>query len=382
MLKRLSVLLLVFVCVAHANENILLEDRLKDFEYDKEKIEQDGTKESWSWINPIGLSYVKNENEFVENEFFRVSIDQPVFKFGGIYNAIRYAGVNEKYKHLNHKIQKIMMIKDAYKTLINLRTIDINIVKQSLLIENKKITTDQIMQEYKAGLSSIQKLNNEAVELNQLKIARVDMKAQKDLLLDNFKKISDKDYKTFTLPVLELKTKDIKLQDNLYIKRSLEQQERLRYLKNLTITKYLPTVSLTYDYQDDRIHDIQTNTKGFKVTMPLNITFWADTQSAKLSYLRAKIASTQEKKIQQRYQDRTIRKIKLLEEKILTQESNYKFFEKLYNDIKIEKNAGFKSVDDVTVLENSTQAQKLSWEVYKLEKQIELLELYATYELL
>ena len=100
----------IFICLvifSYANDSILLEERLKDLEYDYDKIEQDSTKESLSWINPVRLSYVKNENEYTENEFISVSIDQPVFKFGGIYNAIKYASVNEKYKKLNHKIQKI-----------------------------------------------------------------------------------------------------------------------------------------------------------------------------------------------------------------------------------------------------------------------------------
>ncbi|RLA75406.1 MAG: hypothetical protein DRG11_01445 [Epsilonproteobacteria bacterium] len=375
----------IFICLvifSYANDSILLEERLKDLEYDYDKIEQDSTKESLSWINPVRLSYVKNENEYTENEFISVSIDQPVFKFGGIYNAIKYASVNEKYKKLNHKIQKIMMIKDAYKTLINLKTIDINLKKQALLIQNKKIIVQQIKQEFQSGLSSIERLNNEAMELNKLQIGRIDLKSTRDQLLDSFKDISTQDYKIFALPKLELKTKELKLKDNLYIKRSYEQQEKLRYYKNLTITKYLPTVSLTYDYQDDKINDRQTNTRGFKVTMPLNITFWADTQSAKLSYMRARTADKLEQKKQQRYQKRMINKIKLLDEKIETQKVNFKFFEKLYKDIKAQRDAGFKSTDDVTILENSTKAEQLSLEVFELEKQVDLLELYATYELL
>ncbi|OPX26950.1 MAG: hypothetical protein B1H07_03145 [Campylobacteraceae bacterium 4484_166] len=376
-MKKIYILSLFLLLVSYADDKILQKDRLDDFDLSLQKIEKESFKESLLWINPIGLSYIKNENENIENEQFMVSIDQPIFKSGGIYHAVRYATVNEKYQKLNNKLQKRVMIKDAYKTIFELKKLDINIIKTKLEIQNKNINVKQKKEELLSGFTNISTLNSAIMELNRYKTANIDLQMQKEILLNSFKNLSDKNYKTFALPKLSLKLKKIKINNDLYIKRAIQSKELLRYRKNLIISNYLPTLSLTYNYIDDMQNDQQTNTRGFKVSMPLNVTVFQDIQSAKISYLRAKTKLKLDKNKQKRYYKRVFRKLRFLDKKIEIEKENIAFYEKLLQDIKEQKAAGFKSSDDIKVIANSKMIESLNLKLYKIDKNIELLELYS-----
>lgn len=260
-MKKIYILSLFLLLVSYADDKILQKDRLDDFDLSLQKIEKESFKESLLWINPIGLSYIKNENENIENEQFMVSIDQPIFKSGGIYHAVRYATVNEKYQKLNNKLQKRVMIKDAYKTIFELKKLDINIIKTKLEIQNKNINVKQKKEELLSGFTNISTLNSAIMELNRYKTANIDLQMQKEILLNSFKNLSDKNYKTFALPKLSLKLKKIKINNDLYIKRAIQSKELLRYRKNLIISNYLPTLSLTYNYIDDMQNDRSKQTR-------------------------------------------------------------------------------------------------------------------------
>ena len=114
-LKKLLVLCSVFVSsVLHADElsDILSANKniLFDYEFQSNKAQSDMLENSW--INPIKLQYSRSYSEqftdqTVQTGSFTVGIDQPIFRSGGIYYAIKYAkvlrGANEAMIALQKK---------------------------------------------------------------------------------------------------------------------------------------------------------------------------------------------------------------------------------------------------------------------------------------
>lgn len=110
-LKSKSLILATVLCTSIAlnaedkiDENILSQDRLNLFEYNKKENEESSSKLKKDWVNPITLEYSKDYGDKEDQTLIR--IDQPIFKSGGIYSAIKYANATYEYNDLDIQLQK------------------------------------------------------------------------------------------------------------------------------------------------------------------------------------------------------------------------------------------------------------------------------------
>ncbi len=94
-------------------QQILSEDRLNLFEYNKEQNMESSSKLKKDWINPIDLSISKSYGDVFDSTKSSISINQPIFKSGGIYSAIKYANASYKFNDIDISIQKKELIKDV-----------------------------------------------------------------------------------------------------------------------------------------------------------------------------------------------------------------------------------------------------------------------------
>lgn len=95
-LKIFSSVVVVGLCssLSFGNEiEILSKDRADIFDLNKQKAIEDSAKLSKDWINPITYTYSSMEYRDSQNQDRTsvVAINQPIFKSGGIYRAIKYA---------------------------------------------------------------------------------------------------------------------------------------------------------------------------------------------------------------------------------------------------------------------------------------------------
>jgi hypothetical protein len=88
------------------DEKILSDKRLKNFDLSQEQIKEDSSKLRKDWINPITYQYTNNLGEDDKTQRSMISINQPIFQSGGIYQAIKYADNSYKYADLDLAQQK------------------------------------------------------------------------------------------------------------------------------------------------------------------------------------------------------------------------------------------------------------------------------------
>jgi outer membrane protein TolC len=361
-----------------ANDSILSSKQERNLELSLEKISYDSSKQKIDWINPINFSYQNNMSSTTQdNKISAISINQPIFKSGGIFNAIKYSNISKKYQSLDINIQKKLLIKDTTTLLFELKKIDINIKKQTISIDNSNIDIRQKKELIKNHILDISFLNDAIIKLNQNKLQLTNLKIQKEDLLSKFENLSNKDYKLIDTPKLTLINKENILHNNLYIKKSKLNEKSQRYMKNITLSKYLPTVSILHDYVKYHDRDIDTSTTGLRLTIPLDVKSYYDTQSAKISYLKSKLNTNIVQEEEQNYLKHQLKQISFIDEKIEIQQDTIKYYNTLLDQIIEEKKHGLKVIDDVTIITNSKTIANLELKIFNIDKQIKLLEIYA-----
>ena len=142
--SKIKLLLCSLICVnIYASEDafddkIISDKRLKNFELSNEQIKEDSSKLRKDWINPITYQYTNNLGEEYKTQRSVISINQPIFQSGGIYEAIKYADSTYKYAALDLEQQKKELIKDALNILFNIEKTNLNIQKAKYTLENAK----------------------------------------------------------------------------------------------------------------------------------------------------------------------------------------------------------------------------------------------------
>lgn len=385
--KRLTLAAVLTASGLFANEtSILSKDRLDIFKYEKEQNIQDSSKLRKDWINPITYKYAHDyaEND-VDSQKSVISVNQPIFKSGGIYNAIRYANNLEKYTHLDINIRQKTMIKDATKLLFQIHRARLSIEKQSFLLLNAQIDVVRKKEQALNGFLDTSFLDEAILEANLRKNSLVELKYNKLELIDSFNNLASKEYAAFSLPQFKLLEQDEFINKNLEIKRQekdIQVKDKFYYM---TIAKYLPTLNFTYDYT--KYHDIKNSSTysngdineqyGVNITIPLDVRISNDIQSNKINYLKAKLNLENIKLEQRNFFKSKLAKISMLNEKIDIATEDYELYNSLLEVIVQEKNAELKTQSDVDILANSQKVKSIEKEIFKLDQQIELLELYS-----
>ncbi len=366
------------------DESILSKKRLEIFDLSKEQIEEDSSKLKKDWINPINYTYSKVYGDKYDTEKSLISVDQPIFKTGGIYKAIKYANAQRLYSHLDLDLQKKAMIKDTTTILFNIHKLELQIKKQQLLVKNGEIDIKRKKEQVLNGFADTSLLDNAILDTNTSRNALADLIYQKEELINQFSTYASGDYKTFTLPKFQIINKEAFIQDNLTLKKSKADISSKKDFSWMTISKYLPTVSATFDYTkyhssnnptintDD---DIQNY--GIKITMPLDTRTFNDIQSTRIDYLKAKLDFDNQVLEQENYFKSKLSKIKMIDSKIAIAKNDYVLYNSLLDVVVEEKEAELKTQSDVDTLLNSKKIRELDLKIYNIDKQIELLDIYS-----
>ncbi|MBT3881811.1 MAG: TolC family protein [Campylobacteraceae bacterium] len=375
-----------FISTLLSNENVLSQKRSNSLNLSQQKIDLDSAKQTIDWINPINFSYKKNilvptrdtSNFIIPNtKVSTISINQPIFKSGGIYNAIKYSQASKQYQTLDIDSQRKVLIKDVTLLLFQLHQIDLNIKKQFYKIKNATIDVSQKKEQVLNNILDLSFLNNSIITLNNNKLSLEDLNLNKQDLLNKFNNLSSKQYSNFELPTFNIIKKEDFIQKNIYIKKSKINEKSLNYLKNVTLSQYLPTISLTHDYVNYHDRDIDTSTTGIKISIPLDVKSYYDTQSSKVSYLKSKLDTSIIEEEENNYINTKLAKVNIINKKINIQKSNILYYTNLIKEMSELSENGLKTLDDVIILQNSKAIALLELNIFKIDKQIQLLEIYA-----
>jgi outer membrane protein TolC len=377
-LKIFSILLIVTKILL--GDNILSPIRQQDFKYSFQKLNKDTAKLKKDWINTINYTYSYSRDETNYNKTLKksiINISQPIFKSGGIYNSIKYANSFKNSNSILLNINEKKLILQAYELLFNIYKTELLIKKQQLNIANAIINVKNKKESILNGVLDISFLNNAILTRNKQKENLAFLQFQKDDLINNFNNITNLNYKKCKLPNLKLLNKEQYIKQNLYIKHTQAQTKMKQDLKNITQSKYLPSININYSYIDNHTIDKQTKTYGFNVVIPFSFNTFDEIESKKIDYLKSKNQEQIVKRQEINFFKSQLSKINMIEKKISLTNENIKSYQSLLAQMNELAKAGIKTKDDVKILQNSKNAEALNIKILNIDKQIELLKIYG-----
>lgn len=387
-LKQL-ISLSVFALVLSASDNSAYLSSLKQekLDIDKQTNELESDNLKYDWVNQVtgSYSYTNSDQSGIDKEtnLFSITVDQPIFRSGGIYYAVQYSGANREFLRLSTKLSEQNLIKSVISSWLLMRKYDLQIQRQKHLIDNAKIDVIRKKEQYESGFLDSSYLDNAILNKSSLEKSLIDIESLRYSQLMVFKSLSDSDYLSITPPKFTMIEKNEYLDKSILIKQQSSDEKRTEYLKNVTVASYLPKVSVFGGYYDSREDSSVVNNNnytqyGIKVSMPLlDVNRGRSIELKQLDFLKSKLQSADTKKEEgNNYQD-AFNKIELLKKKIDIAIND----ESLYNSLLVSTNelfeAGEKTIYDVDTLKNSQQTMILDKKIYEIDAQQILLDLYA-----
>ena len=393
-LKKLLLICSLVASSALADDlgDILSKNKSQLFEYDTQSNKLQNDILTKSWINPIRLQYKKNYNtqyhdKTIITDNYSVSIDQPIFRSGGIYYAIKYANASYEVGKDSIAMQKRAMIADAVSVLFNLKKVRLQQRKLHYQLKNDKIDIIQKRDSYNAGLLDSSFLDQALLKKSQDQTALLEFKFALLELKQKFSILSDKNPDKLRLPKLKLISKDYYQKHNLQLKRDIDIVEQSSYNAKVTQAKYLPAVSLQGQYLHGTLNPAYSGVSsytmrdgyynyGFSVSMPIDINSLSDIELSKVAKLKAQTQAIDTKHTIKQEYDWIYNSIDILNQKIALTNKDIKLYQNLYKLTSNLVKAGQKTKLDADVMYNTLHIRKLDKQIYQIEKQLQLLKLY------
>ncbi len=366
------------------DEKILSEKRLKNFDLTKEQIKEDSSRLRKDWINPITYQFSNNLGEDYKTQRSMISINQPIFQSGGIYEAIKYADNSYKYADLDLAQQKKELIKEALNILFNIEKTNLNIQKAQYTLQNAKIDVNRKKEQVLNGFLDASYLDDTLLTLNTTKHNLVDLKYKKEELINNFNNISSSDYTNFELPTFTIFSEKEFLENNINLKKIEADIDKKGNYSYMTMAKYLPSVNAYYNYSkyhetDDNIKLQKENdqTFGVSVTVPFDSRTFNDVQSKRIDYLKSKLNLENSISDEKTFFKSKLQKLSMLDERLQITKDDLEVYDSILKTINEEKIAQIKTQSDLDTLQNSQKIKSLDLKIYEIDKQLELLEMYV-----
>jgi len=365
--------------------SVLSDTKDKIFNQEAQKSKQDSSVLKNSWVSPavISASVTKNTQNKVttDTKSLKIVWNQDVFRSGGIYYAIKYAKAIGIYNLELIKQQKLNLIKKAFtlKTQIlrDKLLLKQNILKLANLEINVKVTKDN----YLAGNADISDMNNILVQRDTQKMANLTLKQSIKTEEKELAKLTDKNFELEDFPLI---TKEEYIKQNIAIK-VLDLKSKSDYAKAKTTTaSYLPKVTVnlqaSHNDYDSEIQKQSYSDKpwsaGLTLSMPLDINYKKNIQSAKINYLKSKLDINDKKnELSQNYNE-AIENINILKQKIKIAKQIKESYESLFNVVNNQYKAGLKTIYDVESLKNSLEIQNLEIAIQKYNITLQKINLY------
>ena len=387
-MKNILIATIATISLLSASElnNYLSSDYNELFDLELQQSFSESKYNSLTWIAPINLTFQRTWNTKVEHSTspmnsYTISINQPIFKSGGIYYGIKFAKANYELAKTNIIKAKKELIVKAIEILFNIKQTKLNIQKLKLQIKNSNIEIAAKEDLYNAGLASSVDLDNALAKKDEALLSLMNLKESLAQLEGAFRKISNKNPNRLKLPHLRLISKDRYLSSNLEIKSAKEKARVSSYLAKMTRSKYLPTVTLGASYT--KLSKAQPFTKksfanySLTINLPISINAGNDLENAKLKYLIAKLKVKTTQKDELENYKTIYERLKLINRQIAISNKQAKIYARLLRSTKNLYRAGQRTINDVKLLKNSYKIKRLEAQIYSIKKELELLKLYA-----
>jgi outer membrane protein TolC len=371
--------------------NFLSDDQNSLIEYQKEDSKLQSSQLESSWINPVTLQYSKNYStqfgDTIDTQQFIVSVDQPIFKVGGIWSAIKYAKALGKANDLEIELQKRQLISQALTILYNLKKSKLQLAKLDLTIANDNLDIQIQKESYEEGLSNRTLYDQALLKRNQDNTSKLELELTMSKLENDFSLLSGSNPHTLELPNFSMIDEARYIDEQLELQRDTLRVEEKKHNSYMMVTKYLPELSVTGRYTNEDLNPLfampgsslkrEYFNYGFKVTLPLNVNSLEDIQSAKIAHLNAKITLDEKKKSVTNNYKLVQKRLEIIDKKIALSKDDEKHYMSMLSTAKDFEKLGDQTALDTKIVENSVKIRELDQEIYKIDAQLELLGLYV-----
>ena len=344
-----------------------------------------------AWINPVMLQYSKNYTtqfaDTIDTQQFVVSVDQPIFKMGGIWSAIKYAKALGQANQLDIELQKRQAISQALTILYNLKKAEYQLQKLELLVANDKLNIQIQKEAYDEGLSNRTLYDQALLQKNQDSTSMLELELSITKLENDFSLLSDSDPYSISLPNFGMIDKERYMQEQLELQRDKLRVEEKKENKFMTFTKYLPEISVTGRYINEDLNPlfVRPNSSlnqeyfnyGFKVTLPISVNSFRDIESAKIEYLTAKVTLNEKKKSIANNFKLIQKHLEIIDKKIALSKEDAEHYQSMLFTAQDMEALGDKTTFDTQIVSNTLKVRELDQEIYKIDAQLELLGLYV-----
>ena len=394
-MKKLYLLSSLFFLSALRAESelsdILSTDKRQLLEYQKEQNSVQTHQLENSWISPIMLSYSKNySTQFgstINTGQFVVSVDQPIFKSGGIWSAIKYAKALGEANGLDIELQKRQLILQALTILYNLKKSKYQLDKLALTINNDNVDIQIQKESYDEGLSNRTLYDQALLKRNQDETSRLELELQIVKLENDFSLLSSLNPHSVKLPNFGMIDKARYMENQLTLQRDNLRVKEKQHNSYMTLSKYLPEISVTGRYTNEDLNPLfaspnsQIKTQyfnyGFKVTLPLNINSFDDVQNSKIAYLNAKVTLDENRKQLVNNFKLVQKRLEIIDKKIALSKDDAGHYASMLTTAQELELIGDRTSLDTEMVSNRVKIRELDQEIYKIDAQLELLGLYV-----
>ena len=370
--------------------DVLSADKEELLKTQKEQNQAQSNQLENAWINPITLQYSKNFStqfgDTINTQQFFIAVDQPIFKIGGIWAAIKYAKALGKANELDIEIQKRQLISQALTILYNLKKSKLQLAKLEYTIQNDNLDIQRQKEQYEQGLSN-RTLYDQALLKHNLDVtSKLELELSIAKLENDFSLLSDHNPYSFQLPNFSMLDKERYMANQLEVQRDTLRVEEKNQNKYMTLTKYLPEVSITGRYTNEDLNPLfalpgsrlkqKYYNYGFKVTLPISINSFEDIQSSKIEYLNAKITLDEKRKTVANNYKLAVKRLEIIDKKIALSQEDASHYASMLATAKDLEKIGDQTSLDTQMVENNVKVRELDQEIYKIDAQLELLGLY------
>ncbi|MBN2824443.1 MAG: TolC family protein, partial [Campylobacterales bacterium] len=367
LIRNILLLSSLSFALLYENEDVLLNllapNNKKIIEYQKKRNELESDKLKNSWVSPVTASYTKTYSEQyttgrVDTGSFSIGIDQPIFKSGGIYFAIKYSDAVRNLNGVTIDIAQKEMIVNALSILYNIKKLKLQKSKLALLVKNDEIDIRQKRDSYNNGLIDSSFLDQAILKKNSDETQLLEIELSIAKLKNDFALLSDRNPDKIKLPKLKLiQAKRYKGQNLELVKKHFEAREK-KYSSKMTWTKYLPTISVQARYNDGDLNPMFANsplkeaykTYGFTVSIPFSINAFKDVESAKVAYMEAQTRLFEKRKEIDNEYKLALTNLDILNKKIYLAQKDQRLYGRLYQLTKNLEKAGEKTKWDTQLM--------------------------------
>jgi len=366
--------------------NILSSEQINSLSLGEDQAMKEAKIEKYNWIRSLTYRYSYSDNELSGySKSSAISIDQPIFKSGGIYQTLKYGNFLKDSSKLSFHIQRNQLIQQAYNIAFNYQKTQLQIAQQKLAIDNAAIDLKVKKESVLNGLLDTSFLNNAIITLNQQKAKMLEYQYAKNSLISNFSNLSDSDIDKVQLPTLEQMSEKEYSTNHMELQKTnldIEAKKSFNW-KTIANSGYLPSVNVNYSktfYHSDTtsFKDGDTNDiMGISLVVPFDFNALDTIEASKIEYMKEKNDLKILEKQEINFFKSQNLKIDMIKDKVNLTKENINSYTELLSQMEELASAGLKTKDDVKILANSKKSEELYLQILEYEKQIELLEIYG-----